>query len=175
MAARVVAAAHGSPFLCYLLYVYICCMTAFAYANIRYNRQELLDIGFQHKLPVLREFQRNHNIPDEVARSPGSPWIVVGPGRRHRRQRERKQKRGCRSGLLLRQRNQPHKPPLPSMYLTNARSIVHKTDDLELQLAGNTYALDSAFRSGDRALYSAARADLRRGITKAKTDYIKKD
>lgn len=97
-----------------------------AHANIRYNRQELLDIGFQHKLPVLREFQRDHNIPDKVARSPGSPWIVVGPGRRRRRRRERKQKRGCRSGLLLRLRNQPHKPPLPSMYLTNARSIEHK-------------------------------------------------
>ena len=69
MAARMVAAAHGSPFLCYLLCVYICYMTAFAYENIRYNRQELLDIGFQHKLPVLREFHRNHNIPDEVARS----------------------------------------------------------------------------------------------------------
>ena len=117
-------------------------MTVFAYENIRYNRQELLDIGFQHKLPILREFHRNHNIPDEVTRSPESPWIVVGPGRRHRRRRERKQKRGCRSGLLLRLRNQPHKPPLPSMYLTNARSIVHKTDGLVLQLAGNTYVCD---------------------------------
>ena len=35
-------------------------------------------------------------------------------------------------------------------------------------------ARDSAFRSGGRALYSAARADLRRGITKAKTDYKKR-
>ncbi|KAK1893548.1 Protein translocase subunit SecA 1 [Dissostichus eleginoides] len=78
-------------------------------------------------------------IPDEVARSPGSPWIVVGTGRRRRRRRERKQKRGCRSGLLLRLRKQPHKPPLPSIYLTNARSIVHKTDDLELQLSGTSY------------------------------------
>ncbi|KAK1901194.1 A disintegrin and metalloproteinase with thrombospondin motifs 7 [Dissostichus eleginoides] len=66
MAARMVAAAHGSPFL---------------------------------------EFQRNHNIPDEVARSPGSPWIVVGPGRRRRRRRERKQKRGCRHEVQ-RQRSQ---------------------------------------------------------------------
>ncbi|KAK1875668.1 182 kDa tankyrase-1-binding protein [Dissostichus eleginoides] len=32
-------------------------------------------------------------------------------------------------------------------------------------------ARDSAFRSGDRALYSAARVDLRRGIIKAKADY----
>lgn len=33
----------------------------------------------------------------------------------------------------------PLKPPLPSLYLTNARSMVHKTDDLEIQLAGNRY------------------------------------
>uniref|UniRef100_A0A3B3D318 Reverse transcriptase domain-containing protein n=1 Tax=Oryzias melastigma TaxID=30732 RepID=A0A3B3D318_ORYME len=32
-------------------------------------------------------------------------------------------------------------------------------------------ARDTAFRSGDRALYSAARADLRRGIKKAKADH----
>ena len=30
---------------------------------------------------------------------------------------------------------------------------------------------DAAFRSGDRALYSAARADLKKGIREAKADY----
>ncbi len=43
---------------------------------------------------------------------------------------------------MLRLRKQPHKPPLPSLYLSNARSLVHKTDDLELQLAGNRYVCD---------------------------------
>nr|XP_057929088.1 uncharacterized protein LOC131129485 [Doryrhamphus excisus] len=103
---------------------------------------DLVDIGYRHKLAVCRDFHRRHNIPDELARPMGAPWIVVGSGKRRRRRREHKQKRGRRSGLLLRLRNNPHKPPLPSLYLTNARSITHKKDDLELQLEGNRYIRD---------------------------------
>ncbi|XP_053532800.1 multivesicular body subunit 12Ba isoform X1 [Ictalurus punctatus] len=36
----------------------------------------------------------------------------------------------------------PHKPPLPSLFLSNARSLVNKIDNLELQLAGNRYVRD---------------------------------
>ncbi|CAG6018054.1 unnamed protein product [Menidia menidia] len=108
----------------------------------QYSRLDLLDIGFKLKMTISRDFHRTHNIPDEIARPAGSPWIVIGSGRRRRRRCERKQKRGCRAGLLLKLRKQPLKPPLPSLYLTNARSIVHKTDDLELQLAGNRYVSD---------------------------------
>lgn len=79
------------------------------------------------------------NIPSELVRQPGAPWIVIRSGKKRRRCRKRKQKHGRRSGLLLRLRNNPHKPPLPSLYRTNARSITHKTDDLELQLVGNCY------------------------------------
>ncbi|XP_051778499.1 extracellular calcium-sensing receptor-like [Erpetoichthys calabaricus] len=49
---------------------------------------------------------------------------------------------GHRSGVMLRLKKQPHQPLLPSLYLTNARSLVHKTDDFELQLAGNHYVRD---------------------------------
>lgn len=58
------------------------------------------------------------------------------------RRRERKQKWGSRSGLPAKFRKQPHKPPLPSIYLTNARSMVLKTAELELQLPGNRYIRD---------------------------------
>lgn len=44
---------------------------------------------------------------------------------------------GAEAGLLARLRKQPHKFPLPSIYLTN--TMVHKTDELELQLAANHY------------------------------------
>lgn len=116
MTARMVAAAHASPFRCYTL-------------------QDLVDIGDRYKVLILSDFHHTYNIPVQVARLPCSPWIVVGSGWCRRRQRERKQKWGCRSGLLLRIR----KPPLPSLYLSNTRSVVHKTDDLELQPAGNCY------------------------------------
>lgn len=70
-------------------------------------------------------------------RSPSKPWIVVGHKRHHRRRREQRQKRGCRGGLLARLRKQPYKSPLPSIFVTNARSIVHKTGELELLMANN--------------------------------------
>lgn len=37
------------------------------------------------------DFHRTNNIPPDIARPPGSPWVVVGP---ERRRREGKQKRG---------------------------------------------------------------------------------
>lgn len=145
MAARVVAAAHGSPFPCslsLLWYSFLVCLCTIGSANIHYTRQNLLEIGDQHQTSVTSVFHHGHNIPDDIARPPGSPWIVVGSRRRRRRRRERKQKRGRRSGVMLRLRKLPHKPPLPSLYLSNARSLVHKTDDLELQLTGNRHVRD---------------------------------
>ena len=116
---------------------------AVTFSTKHYSRLDLLDIGFQlkfmEKMTISSDFHRTHNIPEEIARPAGSPWIVIGSGRRRRWRRERKQRRGCRAGLLARLRKQPLKPPLPSLYLTNARSLVNKTDDLEIQLAGNRY------------------------------------
>ncbi len=145
MAARMVAAANGSPFQCFFLFLFLVffftlCVIDTVY--IQYTRQTLLDIGDQHQISVSSDFHHTHNIPDDIARPAGSPWIVAGSRRRHRRRRERKQKRGRRSGVLLRLRKQTHKPPLPSLYLSNARSLVHKMDELELQLTGNRYVRD---------------------------------
>ncbi|KAL1260011.1 hypothetical protein QQF64_007838 [Cirrhinus molitorella] len=146
MAARwLVAAAHGSAFRCsflMFLYVFVVCLCTTGNANAHYTRQDLTDIREQHQSPVSRVFHHVHNIPYEIARPAGSPWIVVGSRRRRRWRRERKQRRGCRSGVMLRLRKQPYKPPLPSLYLANTRSLVYKTDYLELQLAGNRYVRD---------------------------------
>ncbi len=115
----------------YIWCIFVCFLVCFLFvASVKHNysHQDLLDIGFQHKITVTHDFYRTHNIPKDIARPPGSPWIVVGPGRRRRRRRERKQKQGSRAGLLARLRKQPHKPPLPSMFLTNARSITKWTN-----------------------------------------------
>lgn len=122
--------------------VCLCIHCTHASALHRYTHQELLDIGYRHKVTVSTDFHNNHNMPDEPARLPDSPWIVVGSGKRCRRRRERNQKPGRRSGLLLRLKSNPHKPPLPSQYLTNARSIPNRTDDLDLQLTGNRSVRD---------------------------------
>jgi len=121
------------------MFLFICLFAnvKFSRANSTYSRQDLLIIGLQRNQAVTSEFLHSRNIPEEIARTPGSPWMVVGPGKCRRRRRYRKQKRGCRSGLLVRLRRQPHKPPLPSIFLINARSITNKMDKLNLQISAN--------------------------------------
>ena len=142
MAARTVAAAHGSVLLVFFLLFLVCFSYVFSSTTSTYSRQMLLDIGYNTKLTISAESGRIFDIPDCIARPPGAPWIVIGSDRRRRRRRERKQKRGCRSGLLAKLRSNPHKPPLPSMFLTNARSLLHKMDELELLIEGNRYVRD---------------------------------
>ncbi|KAK0146537.1 hypothetical protein N1851_014143 [Merluccius polli] len=55
--------------------------------------------------------------------------------------RRRRQKRGCRAGALA--RRQPLKPPLPSLFLTNAGSLANKMDELRLQARANNVVKDS--------------------------------
>jgi len=126
----------GSPLLCSIL----CCLSSLflvrsCHSNPTYNHQELIGIGFQAKTEITSAFSRTHNIPPEMARPPGAPWIVVGPGGHRRRRRERKQKRRCQVGLLARLRKQPYRPLLPSIFLTNARSLVNEMDELQSQIA----------------------------------------
>ena len=83
---------------------------------------------------ILKQTNTGHDIPPELIRPPGSPWITP-PARKRRRRRERRQKRGCRSGLRARLSRQPHKPSLPSLFITNARSLPNKIEELELTIS----------------------------------------
>ncbi|XP_032419030.1 uncharacterized protein LOC116720089 [Xiphophorus hellerii] len=146
MAAHAVAAAHCSLGRCYvwlLVYVLICVPYSSCRTNKIYSRDDLLTIGARYELDVTADFQRLFNIPGDIARSPGAPWITIAAGRKRRRRRERRQKRGCRAGVLARLRRQPHKPPLPSLFLSNARSLANKMDELRLQAASHSAVKDS--------------------------------
>ncbi|KAK0142423.1 hypothetical protein N1851_019868 [Merluccius polli] len=55
--------------------------------------------------------------------------------KRRKRRRERRQKRGCRSRVRARLSRQPHKPSLPSLFITNARSLPNKIEELELTIS----------------------------------------
>ncbi len=145
MAARMSAAAFGSPVRCLcFMYVLLCMLICakFCQAKQVYSRQELINIGLQSRMAITADFQRANSIPADIAKPPGSTWIVIGCVKQRRRRKERKQKRGCRAGLLARLRKQPYKPPLPSLFLSNARSITHKMDDMELLIANNNSLRD---------------------------------
>ena len=62
--------------------------------------------------------------------------------RRQRRRRYRKQKRGLSVGNIREAKRRPHTPPLPSMLLSNARSIVNKIDELNLWISSEKLITD---------------------------------
>ncbi len=146
MAARIDAAAQGSPFRCFfrlLFCVWLLDWITSCWANNIYSRRDLLQIGLLSERAITAEFLRSYDIPADIARSPDSPWIIIPAGRRGRQRRQRKQKQGCRAGALARLRKQPHKPPLPSIFLTNARSLANKMDELRLWVATNNIVKNS--------------------------------
>ena len=142
MAAHTVAVARGSPLPVHLVVVLmsLCLLVTLpCHSNPIYSRHELILIGLKAKMDITSTFTRTHNISSEIARPPGAPWIVIGSGRRRRRRRERRQKRGCRGGLLARLRNRPHRPPLPSIFLANARSLANKMDELQSRITFDNF------------------------------------
>lgn len=102
-----------------------------------HNRQKLLKIGNFSERSVTVEIVRLHDILKDIARRPGCQCITIPAGRKRRRQGERRQKRGCRAGALMRLRKQLHRPPFPSVFVTNARSLANKMDELKLQVTTN--------------------------------------
>lgn len=142
MVAHTDTVAQRSPFLCSLcVYLFVCLFVNIKFSRVNpcYSRQDRLIIGLQCNQAITSVFLHLHNIQQDIARTPGSPWIVVSSGGRWR---HRKQKRGCRSGLLARLRRQPHKPSPPSIFLTNARSIFNQIDVLILQISANKFIQD---------------------------------
>ncbi len=133
---RLRALLFGAFFFFYVFYII---STTVCRPNIIYSRQDLLLVGLQRERTVTTEFLYFHKIPVDIARTAGSPWYVMPESKRRRCCRERKQKRGCRAGVWQRLRKSPYKPPLPSLFLTNARSVVNKMDELRLQLEENRF------------------------------------
>ncbi len=128
MAVRVHAAALHSSYrlLVYSLLIdYVSLSITYAQTHmqehVKYSRNELIIIGLIPGDCIYKQEDPTHEIPSELVRLPGSPWITLPAGKQRRRCRERKQKRGCRSGIQARLDKDPHKPPLPSLFVTNAR------------------------------------------------------
>ena len=78
------------------------------------------------------DMQPNYRFNDIVL--PGQNWVTDQPANA-RGQRVRK--RGRRGGALLRLRRRNLRPPLPSMFLSNVRSLRNKTDEFLCNLQTN--------------------------------------
>ena len=108
-----------------------------------YSRHDLLGIGTHSERAVSAEYLGEHRIPEDIARIPGDSWFMVPDLKRKRRRRDRKQRRGRRGGLLARMKRCPDKPALPSIFLSNVRSIAIKMDELRLRVATNNIVKDN--------------------------------
>ncbi len=93
MAARIDAAALSSPVRYFsLMFLFVCLLVIVKIfqVNHSYSRLDILNIGFRCNQEVTSEFMELHNIPEKIARTPGSPWIVIGSSKRRRQRRYRK-------------------------------------------------------------------------------------
>ena len=92
----------------------------------QYSRAELLVINRD-----VHRLSSEISIPPEIRRLASESSASTG---RQRRRCERKQKRGKRAGVRARLKANPSKPPLPSIFLANVRSIRNKLDEIRLRL-----------------------------------------
>lgn len=127
MAARIDAAALSSRHIVFMVAL-LCILSHFYFAEaLQYSRAELLkfNTGDTYHSPA------GFFIPPEILKSPlGTPAAV----RWKRRCCERRKKRGKWAGVLARLKANPFKPPLPTTFFSNTRSIRNKMDEIRLGL-----------------------------------------
>lgn len=134
MAARADAAARSSQ-IHSSVFVFFCLLSLLCQAlskQLHYGRAELLKIGNRCQNYSSGNFS---SIPPEILLSGElSGTLIIPPAKRRRRRRDRKQKRGKRAGIRARLQANPNRPALPSLFLTNSRSLVNKMDEVRLRI-----------------------------------------
>ncbi|KAL7868514.1 hypothetical protein SRHO_G00098980 [Serrasalmus rhombeus] len=103
------------------------------------SRQELLVISTQTSDSFIADLRL---IP-EISRTPEAAYCSRPGGSACRRRRERKQRRGRRGGLRAKLKLIPHWLPLPSIFLTNVRSLANKMDEIRLCITNDRRIMDS--------------------------------
>lgn len=73
-----------------LLVVYYLLSVTHAKIYVKYSRHELYNIGLITEGCIFNQEDPRHNIPPELVRPPGSPWITLPARKQQRRRRERK-------------------------------------------------------------------------------------
>lgn len=94
MVVHVDAVAYSSPLpvFCFVfLYILLCVLlrrnTTVCWAKPTYSHQDQLSLGLccGTTILIMSYYHRFHNIPEDIARTLGSPWVVLPGGKPKRR------------------------------------------------------------------------------------------
>lgn len=95
---------------------------------LKYSCAELLELNTGDTCRLTADL---FFISPEIVRT---PFGTLAAARQRRKHCERRQRRGKQAGVLTRLKANPFKPPLPTIFLSNARSIHNKMDEIRLRL-----------------------------------------
>ncbi|KAI3361639.1 hypothetical protein L3Q82_001999 [Scortum barcoo] len=98
-------------------------------AAAEHSRAKLLEIG---ESAHLRVFPRLDFIPPEIQRIVEA--FTIPPVAKETEEACINKKRGKRGGLRAKLQANPYRPALPSLFLTNTRSLVNKMDERKLRI-----------------------------------------
>jgi hypothetical protein len=97
---------------------------------ITYSREELLDI---RATSAYQHYDQEYDCPetDPLFTSPPRAFDLIPEAD----PKQRRRRRGRRSGLLVRHQRCAHHPPLPSILLANVKSLDNKVDKIRARVA----------------------------------------
>ena len=127
-----VASLHVLRKLCSILFFYVLFLTLLPQeilSLITYSRVELLDI---RATSTYQHYDQEYNFPTDPLFGPPPRTmdrIPVGDPKQRRR------RKGRRSGLLVRLHRRAHRPPLPSIILANVQSLDNKVDEIQARVS----------------------------------------
>lgn len=98
---------------------------------MQYYRVEVLAVVVKTFCPHM-DINLWTNIPPEIQRRPNEAGFTMPLLEWRRWRRHRQQKQGKRTGIVARLKVNPHKPVIPSLFLTHSWSLNNKMDELRL-------------------------------------------
>lgn len=132
-----VCSATALPAIVHFVFVFLCNFVVSS-CNTDHFQSSCTDRYWSQPEPGLY-FRLDQSILPEIVRPPGAPWVIVVNSNQCWRWRERKQKRGCRADYRIQLRKQQHKPLLSSIFLTNARFLANKMEELQSETYYNCF------------------------------------
>ena len=125
MAAHAQRAAWRLSSFCELMFIYLTILLVFRTETHYWIYQSCKNLVLDHPF----NFEQ---LPPELIQSLRPDGQFLPTGKARGRRRDRRQRRGKRGGVRTKLRLNPHRTALPSIFLTNVRSLFNKLNELKI-------------------------------------------